>query len=54
MFEQRQVNNDFFFQKHHSVKVCEHTKFDELYHEKHNNIEEHVAHIPKHYQIVKS
>jgi len=28
--------------------VYKHTKFDELYNEKHNNLEEDVAHIPKH------
>jgi len=27
-------------------------KFDELYNEKYNNLEEYVAHTPKHYQIV--
>ena len=47
MFKQYQVIDNFFFQQHYFVEMYEHTKFDELYHEKHNNFEEHVAYIPK-------
>ena len=43
----------FFFQQHRYVEVYEHMKFDELYHEKYNNLKEHFAHILMQYQVVK-